>query len=248
MSDAWENAHFGNLSHNGTVDTDNDGLIDLQEYQNNTDPNKSDTDNDNIPDGWEFENSLNPNLASDALLDSDQDGVNNLNEYLEGTNPHEKDNYRITGTVSYEGDQSGQLYIEAYAVTDTNYANPIGEQVHEWSSGTGSVSFTLIVPGVYYLRAYIDSNLSSNWNSGEPEGKYNSASTVISDADDTTSRNFTLSVSASAAVYDINGNNRWEKNEAVNAVTDYLVYQTIDRDMAIRIVTAYLLGWAVDDT
>lgn len=249
MSDTWENVHFGNLSHNGTADTDNDGLTDLQEYQNNTDPNKSDTDNDNIPDGWEVANNLNPNLASDAILDSDQDGVSNLNEYLEGTNPHEKDHYRIIGTVSYEENQAGQLYIAAYETTDTNYASPIGEQVHEWNSETGSVSFTLIVPdGTYYLRAYIDSNFSSNWNSGEPEGKYNSASIVISDADDATDRNFSVSVSVYVAVYDTNGNNRWEKNEAVNAVTDYLVYQTIDRDMAIRIVTAYLLGWAVDGT
>ena len=48
--------------------------------------------------------------------------------------------------------------------------------------------------------------------------------------------------------YDDNQNNQWEFVEAVTAVTDYLVFQTIDRNMAIGIVTGYLLGYPVDDT
>ena len=50
------------------------------------------------------------------------------------------------------------------------------------------------------------------------------------------------------AEYDENGNNQWEKSEAVAAVTDYLVYGKITREEAIAIVTGYLLSKSVDDT
>lgn len=38
MDDAWEIANFGNLSHDGTADTDGDGQTDLAEYLAGTDP------------------------------------------------------------------------------------------------------------------------------------------------------------------------------------------------------------------
>ncbi len=63
MSDDWEIANFGDTSHNGTVDTDNDGLTDLQEYQNNINPNLSDTDKDGLSDGFEVTNSSDPTTA-----------------------------------------------------------------------------------------------------------------------------------------------------------------------------------------
>jgi Bacterial TSP3 repeat len=38
MDDDWEVAFFGNLSHDGTADTDGDGATDLQEFLAGTDP------------------------------------------------------------------------------------------------------------------------------------------------------------------------------------------------------------------
>ena len=51
LPDNWEVEHFGNLDKDGTVDTDNDGLTDLQEYDIGTDPNNEDTDGDGKKDG-----------------------------------------------------------------------------------------------------------------------------------------------------------------------------------------------------
>lgn len=38
MDDAWENSYFGNLSRDGTLDFDSDGMTDRQEFQAGTDP------------------------------------------------------------------------------------------------------------------------------------------------------------------------------------------------------------------
>ncbi|MDO9541336.1 MAG: hypothetical protein Q7J98_03320 [Kiritimatiellia bacterium] len=91
MSDWWEAAHGLNpYEDDAGLDPDDDGLTNLQEYQNGTDPNDADTDDDGIPDGWEVEHGLNP-LVNDASLDPDNDGLTNLQEYQEGTNPQSSD-------------------------------------------------------------------------------------------------------------------------------------------------------------
>jgi len=94
MPDAWETAHGLNPDDpsDAGLDPDSDGLTNLEEYQNNTDPNDSDTDDDGMPDGWEVQNDLNP-LADDADEDPDGDTYSNLVEYLHGTDPHNPDDY-----------------------------------------------------------------------------------------------------------------------------------------------------------
>lgn len=87
MGDEWENTYFGDLSHDGNSDTDGDGMTDLQEYRNRTNPNMSDTDMDGMPDDWEDLYGLDPNDDSDADGDLDGDGLNNYDEYQNSTDP-----------------------------------------------------------------------------------------------------------------------------------------------------------------
>jgi hypothetical protein len=94
MPDDWEMKYFGDLSHDGTSDSENDGLRDLQEYQNGTDPTNSDSDDDRLPDGWEVTYGLDP-IADDAKGDLDGDRFNNLQEYLASTNPADDTSYPI---------------------------------------------------------------------------------------------------------------------------------------------------------
>ncbi|MFC1820860.1 leucine-rich repeat domain-containing protein, partial [Thermodesulfobacteriota bacterium] len=65
MDDDWEYATFGDLSSDGTADTDNDGLSDLEEFTNNTDPHNPDSDGDGFVDGAEVRAGSDPNSNTD---------------------------------------------------------------------------------------------------------------------------------------------------------------------------------------
>ncbi len=89
MGDTWETANSldpADGSDKG-LDPDGDGLLNIEEYINQTDPQSDDTDNDQMPDAWEVNNGLNPRSATDASEDPDADGFTNLQEYLNGTDP-----------------------------------------------------------------------------------------------------------------------------------------------------------------
>ena len=58
------------------LDSDNDGLSDIDESKHNTNPNKSDTDNDGLNDGdevrWYKTDPLNPDSDGDGYLDGEE--------------------------------------------------------------------------------------------------------------------------------------------------------------------------------
>jgi regulation of enolase protein 1 (concanavalin A-like superfamily) len=93
MPDLWELAYRLNPqdASDAQEDPDRDGLVNLDEYLNGTNPRNPDTDGDGIPDGWEVARGLSPGNASDARADSDQDGLSNHEEYLLGTDPNNSD-------------------------------------------------------------------------------------------------------------------------------------------------------------
>ncbi|MDM8536732.1 FG-GAP-like repeat-containing protein [Desulfobacterales bacterium HSG17] len=121
MPDWWEEQQGLNPADasDATVDSDNDGISNLEEIAAGTDPNDSDSDNDGVSDGdevetgtdpldnsinpltdtdadglpdyWETANGLNPDEASDAAADSDGDGYSNLTEFNNNTNPNSSD-------------------------------------------------------------------------------------------------------------------------------------------------------------
>jgi hypothetical protein len=91
MPDFWETENGLNANSNdAAADLDDDGLTNLQEYQNRTNPALKDTDNDGMPDGWEVQYGLNP-LVNDASLDPDKDGYANFQEYQQGGDPQSAD-------------------------------------------------------------------------------------------------------------------------------------------------------------
>lgn len=61
LPDAWEQTHFGDLDETGTGDVDGDGLTQLDEYEDATDPNNpysgggpsEDNDSDGMFETWE---------------------------------------------------------------------------------------------------------------------------------------------------------------------------------------------------
>ncbi len=89
-------------------DTDGDGLLDREEIYDltygltgyGTDPANPDTDQDGMDDKYEIDNNLNPNLV-DALLDSDSDNLSNYEEFLVQTDPNSSSEPVTVNASSY---------------------------------------------------------------------------------------------------------------------------------------------------
>ena len=70
----------------GEIDSDGDGISDIDEEANGTDPNNADSDGDGIDDSEEAENGTDPNSS-----DSDGDGIDDGDEIENGTDPTNAD-------------------------------------------------------------------------------------------------------------------------------------------------------------
>ena len=91
MEDKWEFDYgFDPLVDDSSTDSDNDGLVEYDEFLYRTNPYSSDTDNDGITDRYEIENGTDP-LVDDAALDLDNDGITNADEFLQGTSANNPD-------------------------------------------------------------------------------------------------------------------------------------------------------------
>ncbi|WP_300464592.1 carboxypeptidase regulatory-like domain-containing protein [Desulfobacula sp.] len=153
MPDNWEDYYTG-LNKNekdGGIDLDSDGLINLAEYQHNTDPFDYDTDNDDLPDGWEADNGLDPTNRKDAAQDSDGDGNSNYQEYVDETDPQDKTSYTfrtatVMGTIfstvnGYEsGIKSASIFLQ-------------GTDFQTTTDLSGTFSFDNIPYGNYLIQA-----------------------------------------------------------------------------------------------
>jgi YD repeat-containing protein len=73
-----------------SLDSDSDGLTNVQEYQAGTNFFTADTDGDGLLDGYEVGYALNA-VVFDSHLDTDADGLSNLQEHSAGTDPNNDD-------------------------------------------------------------------------------------------------------------------------------------------------------------
>jgi hypothetical protein len=162
LADVWELLYFGDLSHNGSADTDNDGLTDLDEYRNgtnpirrdtdgdgledgkeidpfHTNPRRADTDGDGLPDGWEPAHNLNPNDPADGMSDPDRDGFGNAYEYGHHTDP--------TDSMSAP---RPTVYVDAAAAPGGNgSSNAPYRAISPALEAAGDYGIIQIAPGVY---------------------------------------------------------------------------------------------------
>ena len=105
LSDGWEVLNGLDPNDSGSTvpvngpegDPDHDGLDNLSEQDAGTDPYDPDTDDDGLMDGWEVENDLDPldsgisDLDNGPLGDPDDDDFTNIDEQEAGTDPQDPD-------------------------------------------------------------------------------------------------------------------------------------------------------------
>jgi Rhs family protein len=111
LDDDWELQYFGDLTKDGTADTDNDGISDLNEFTSGYDPttadsyvaNIADQDADGLPDYWET-TYYPSNTSVGASDDSDGDGLTSLQEYQDGSDPTDN---RSGGAYGADADNDG---------------------------------------------------------------------------------------------------------------------------------------------
>jgi len=72
-----------------TLDSDNDGLLDVEEVVYGTDPLNEDSDGDGLLDSFEVSFGLDPLLAGEQYDDPDGDGLTNIEEQQLGTSPRQ---------------------------------------------------------------------------------------------------------------------------------------------------------------
>ena len=100
------------------LDTDGDGLTDVQEAELGTDPSKADTDGDGLTDQEEIENGTKPDNP-----DTDGDGLSDGDEKLHGADPHVVD---TDGDLLTDGEEvngieiDGQIFHTSPINTDTD--------------------------------------------------------------------------------------------------------------------------------
>jgi hypothetical protein len=90
MPDGWEDRYacVDALTGDSILDPDHDGLDNLTEYQDRTNPCvNGDADRDGLPDTWEIAHACMEPAIADELADYDGDGLDNFTEYLTDTDP-----------------------------------------------------------------------------------------------------------------------------------------------------------------
>ena len=167
----------------GTIDSDGDGLDDLEELHYGTDPLNPDTDGDGIPDGWEVKYGFDPCDPLDSGDNPDNDYWDNFEEYQRGTDPWYPDSdledFDGDGVLNYKEEELGL----DYDTPDTDGDGlPDGWELDYWFNPRSKKSMPasaieLYNPSLssdveledhsYYLGLWKGTN-SSGWLAGTP--------------------------------------------------------------------------------
>lgn len=85
LDDHWEMHFFGDLSRDGTGDSDGDNFLDIEEFTQGSNPTEITADLDSLPDSWELQ--YFGSLGHSESGDFDGDGYSNWQEYIDGSDP-----------------------------------------------------------------------------------------------------------------------------------------------------------------
>jgi hypothetical protein len=122
-----------------SADGDNDTIDDYMElFVYGTDPMNNDSDSDAMPDGWEIQYGLDPLDNDDANFDPDYDGAINVDEYLHGTN------YTLPDTDFDNMLDGWEIFLGLDPLRDDSLEDPDGDSMtnlYEYRTGHDPLVF-----------------------------------------------------------------------------------------------------------
>jgi hypothetical protein len=143
LEDAWEAEQFGHLDRGSSLDLDEDGVTELEEFLKDGDPAEApvDGDGDGLSDVWELREF--GGLQAVATQDDDGDGASNAYEYRHGSDPLDRYNgsvpaLELAGGNRQEG-EPGALLEEFLEIV---VRDPEGQPI-----GNGPVAFSVVGGG-----------------------------------------------------------------------------------------------------
>ncbi len=181
LGDGWEQEFgFNPLVDSGetTLDSDADGLTNMEEYIANTNPNradtdfdglndyqelnetntnvlKADTDNDDLPDGWELSYDFDANTA-DSELDRDNDGYSNLIEFQFGSHPV-NNNDTPAEVIAYSISNDKKLHrLNLLAQTSEEIASEMPENLTSIAVSPDEVLYVINISSDSFYRININ--------------------------------------------------------------------------------------------
>ncbi|MFT6438051.1 MAG: hypothetical protein ACJAVI_006136, partial [Candidatus Azotimanducaceae bacterium] len=155
-------AHRSNFYAYYTQDLDGDGLNDVIELFENTDPQiaQLDTDGDGISDVKEFTLGLDLFDPSDALLDPDLDGFNNVEEANSNSDPFDVNSQPANGTLEFA--VSSNFIEEEKGSKVINVHRVLG------AAGTVSVDYSVLgTPTAIENEDFMSTNGTLTWVPGD---------------------------------------------------------------------------------
>lgn len=111
MRDSWEIEHQLNTNNpaDASLDLDEDGLTNLEEFQNDTNPHVADSDQDGYKDGFEVAHGFDPALQSDGTLSTDGDVMPDLWEITYNLLPDSTDD--VTGDLDNDNLENAEEFL-----------------------------------------------------------------------------------------------------------------------------------------
>jgi len=160
MDDVWEIANGLNPTDatDASLDGDADGLTNLQEYLNSTNPGDWDSDADGMDDGWEVQYGLDPLDSSDASADNNNDGLTNLEEYQQGNDPTAQSGAEAVVWVDLVG-----VSVSANTLTSTLTGWESGAASQQTFAADGALEFKAAATNAYVMPGLSNSNAGASY-------------------------------------------------------------------------------------
>ncbi len=147
IPDLWEKWTHGNRAiADGDIDRDDDGLTDLEEFQNQTDPRTADTDGDGFSDSFEVANGMNPVVSEDFTPiepDTNNNGLPDIwdqagyGSYFNDADHDGFDDYYETYYLPTASDSNFDAFVDIYTSRSV---------LLYWDNGSLEGSGSIVIP------------------------------------------------------------------------------------------------------